>query len=80
MTYDVVTLDALYLDDNTSSSQEVREYLNEAERNGYTLVGIIPDHAAFDANGEQDGVTPAMLVVHKADAPQRDASAPQRLY
>lgn len=67
MAYIVQSVYKLYRDEERSEEDEIGEFLSTAEAQGFTLVGIIPDHRVWDENMEPDGKGPSMLVLHKPD-------------
>ena len=65
MTYIVQQVDSLYVDEDKSEQDEIAEFLNANEAQGFRLVGILPDHQHWDENGMPEGRTATMLILHK---------------
>ncbi|WGY03730.1 hypothetical protein QI633_08180 [Nocardioides sp. QY071] len=50
---------------DTPAPAIVEDYLNSMEQQGWRLLSVVPDIRRWDANGEPDGKTGAMLVLHR---------------
>lgn len=65
MPYHVQGIDAIYQSDQLSAATEVEDWLNGAEEEGWKLVGVVPDHKSFNADGSPRGTIGSLFILHK---------------
>jgi hypothetical protein len=69
------TKDIYDTEGDSSYEEELEGWLNEREEHGYQLVGILPDHRAWDLEGNPVGRICSMLILHNPVAPPVSISA-----
>lgn len=66
MPYEVQDINSLYADEEMGvGAKTIESYLNVAEEDGWSLVGIIDAHPVWDGNDEHAGDVGAMIILHR---------------
>lgn len=66
MTYIVQSVQELYRAEGGGSwSDQLSDYLNNSEAEGYRLVGVLPDHQIWDSENMPDGMAPTVMILHR---------------
>lgn len=70
MPYEVQDINSLYADEEMGvGAKTIESYLNVAEEDGWSLVGIIDTHPVWDGNDEHNGDVGAMIILHRPPTP-----------
>lgn len=71
MAYIVQKVADLYVEveegQESNDTNDLSAWLNQREADGYTLVGVLPDHRIWKEDGEFDGYGGSMLILHKPE-------------